>query len=73
MQRVKRLKKTQGVQPLLWWCSGQDCGAQSLRSENPFLTWVPSPLNNLNVSWLRSERKGLVEIEKSRWCSGVVV
>ena len=45
-------------------------GAQSLKSENRFLAWAPSPLNNLKVSWLKSERKGLGQIEKSRWCSG---
>ena len=32
-----------------------------------------SPLNNLKVSWLKSERKGLGKIEKSRWCSGGAV
>ena len=37
--------------------SGQGCGAQSLRSENRFLAWAPSSLNNLEVSWLKSERK----------------
>ena len=35
---------------------------------------APSPLyNNLKVSWLKSERKGLSKIEKSRWCTGAVV
>ena len=58
------------MQPLPRWCSGQGCGAQSLRSENRFLAWAPSPLNNHKVSWLKSERKGLGKIEKSRWCSG---
>ena len=54
-----------------WWCSGQGCGAQSLMNEYRFLRWAPSPLNNLiKVSWLKSERKGLGKIEKSRWCSG---
>ena len=56
-----------------WWCSGQGCGVQSLRSENRFLAWAPSPLNNLKVSWLKSKRKGLGKIEKSRWCSGGAV
>ena len=53
-----------------WWCSGQGCGAQRLRSENRYLAWAPCPLNNLKVSWLKSERKGLDKIEKSRLCSG---
>ena len=53
-----------------WWSSGQGRGAQSLRSENRFLAWAPSPLNNLKVSWLKSERKGLGEIENKRWCCG---
>ena len=53
-----------------WWCSGQGCGAQRLRSKNRFLAWALSPLNNVQVSWLKSERKGLGKIEKSRWCSG---
>ena len=52
---------------------GQGCGAQCLRNENRFLVWAPSPLNNLKENWLKSERKGLGEIEKSRWCSGGVV
>ena len=30
----------------------------------------PSLLNNLKVSWLKSERKGFGKIEKSRWCCG---
>ena len=56
---------------MLWCASGQGCGAQSLRSENRFLACAPpSPLNNLKVSWLKSERKGLGKIENSRWCSG---
>ena len=47
------------------------CRAQSLRSENRFLAWAPSALNNLiKVSWLNIKRKGLRKIEKSRWCSG---
>ena len=46
------------------------CGAQSLRSENRFLAWAPSPLNNLKVSWLKSERKGLGKVEKLRSCCG---
>ena len=29
-----------------------------------------SVLNNLKVSWLKSERKGFGKIEKSRWCRG---
>ena len=29
-----------------------------------------SVLNNIKVSWLKSERKGLGKIEKSRWCRG---
>ena len=33
----------------------------------------PQPLNNHKVSWLRSERKGLGKIEKSRWFSGGAV
>ena len=33
-------------------------------------TLGPSLLNNLKVSWLKSERKGFGKIEKSRWCSG---
>ena len=33
----------------------------------------PSPLYKLKVSWLKSERKGLGKIEKSRWCSGGAV
>ena len=54
-----------------WWCSCQGCLAQSLRSENRFLAWAPSPLNNtLKISWFKSERKGLGKIEKSRWCCG---
>ena len=53
-----------------WWCSGQGCGAQSLWSENRFLAWAHRRLNNLKVSWLKSERKGLGEQEKSRWCNG---
>ena len=56
-----------------WWCSGQGYGAESLRSENRFLAWVPSSLNNPKVSWLKSERKGLGKIEKSGWCSGGAV
>ena len=52
-----------------WWCSGEGCGAQSLRSENRFLAWVPSSLNNLKVSSLKSERKGLRKTDKSRCCS----
>ena len=43
------------------------CGAQSLRRENRFLAWAPSPLNNLKVSWLKSEKKGLGKVEKPRW------
>ena len=43
---------------------------KALRNENRFLAWAPSPLNNLKVSWLESERKGLRKMEKSRWCSG---
>ena len=43
---------------------------QSVRRENRFLAWAPRPLNNHGVSWLKSERKGLGKIEKSRWCSG---
>ena len=46
---------------------------QGLRSENRFLAWAPSSLNNHKVSWLKSERKGSGKIEKSRWCSGGVV
>ena len=47
---------------------------KSLRSENRFLAWAPSPLNNLiKVSWLKIERKGLGKIEKSQWCSGGTV
>ena len=33
-------------------------------------TLGPSLLNNLKVSWLKSERKGLGKIEKTRWCRG---
>ena len=33
-------------------------------------TLGPSLLNNLKVSWLKSERKGFGKIEKSRWCCG---
>ena len=33
-------------------------------------TLGPSVLNNIKVSWLKSERKGLGKIEKSRWCRG---
>ena len=33
-------------------------------------TLDPSLLNNLKVSWLKSERKGFGKIEKSRWCCG---
>ena len=33
----------------------------------------PIPLNNLKVNWLKSEKKGLGKIEKSRWCSGGAV
>ena len=35
---------------------------------------APSPLNNLKVNWLpKSERKGQVQIENSRWCRGGAV
>ena len=68
-KRIKQSKKTKAVKPLSWWCSGQGCGAQSL-SENRFLAWAPSSLNNHKVSWLKSEREGLGNIEKSRWCCG---
>ena len=34
---------------------------------------APSPLNNLKVNWIKSERKGQVKIENSRWCSGSAV
>ena len=61
------------MQPLPRWWSGRGCGAQSLRSENRFLAWAPSPLNNHKVSWLQSEREGLRNIEKSRWCRGGTV
>ena len=40
---------------------------------NRFLAWATSPLENLKVSWLKSDRKGLGKIEKSRWRSGVAV
>ena len=63
---LSRVIKTQGVQPLPWWCSGQGCDAQSLRSENRFRAWAPSSLNNHKVSWLKSGRKGLDKIEKTR-------
>ena len=33
-------------------------------------TLGPRLLNNLKVSWLKSERKGFDKIEKSRWCCG---
>ena len=33
-------------------------------------TLGPSLLNNLKVSWLKSERKGFGKKEKSRWCCG---
>ena len=33
-------------------------------------TLGPSLLNNLKVSWLKSERKGFGKIEKSQWCCG---
>ena len=33
-------------------------------------TLGPQLLNNLKVSWLKSERKGFGKIEKSRWCCG---
>ena len=33
-------------------------------------TLGPSLLNNLKVSWLKSDRKGFGKIEKSRWCRG---
>ena len=40
----------------------------------PLVLGAPSPLNNLEVSWLKSERKGLGKIENSRWYSdGAVV
>ena len=40
----------------------------------PLVLGAPSPLNNLEVSWLKSERKGLGKIERSRWYSdGAVV
>ena len=32
-----------------------------------------SPLNNLKVNWIKSERKGQVKIENSRWGSGSAV
>ena len=38
------------------------------RESSPTLS--PSVLNNIKVSWLKSERKGLGKIEKSRWCHG---
>ena len=58
---------------MLWWCSGQGCGAQSVRCENRFLAWAPSSLNNLKVNWLKIERKGLPRTEKPQWCSGGAV
>ena len=70
---IKQSKKSAGVQPLPWWCGGEGCGAQSLRSENRFLAWARSPLNILKVSWLKSERKGLDKRKTSRWCRGGAV
>ena len=37
------------------------------------LSLAPSALNNLKLTLLKSERKGLDKIEKSRWCSGGAV
>ena len=73
-----------GPRALLGWfesafslCHGgvvvKDMVLKALRSENRFLAWAPSLLNNLKVSWLKNERKGLGKIEKSRWCSGGAV
>ena len=68
--RVKKKeskKTTKGVQPLRWWCSGRGSKPKE-RESIPSLG--PQPLINHKVSrWLKSERKGLGKIEKSRWCS----
>ena len=46
---------------------------KALKSQNRLLAWAPSPLINVEVSWLKSERKGLGKIDNSRWCRGGAV
>ena len=55
---------------VVWW-SRLWCSKPQEPESIPSLG--PSPLNNHKVSWLKSERKGLGKMEKSRWCSGGAV